>query len=462
MGNDDSLIHCQVLSILRLLKRDTTRLTKYFGDENTHKQFISQFDNLSKLLLKYHSGSAIDIIGLENLLEPFLALLQSDDAHGNVVESAIDTLKLFFIQRNMLELVREDTRRILLYRRIIQVITQCRFEPSDPGHDEVVLGKNAALILSLFRKTEYSSLLTDMEVSLVLESILALVFLPRFSDHLKLASEQVLMELVRIVMKRFDQLKEADTLKQINFDSLGKKDEVALTPAVNPSRSPSILEGSSASSTTPYGKTCLISFLIYLTKLLAQPEHRKHKDRIKLSTLYILEGILTEHYESFLKDKNFSDFIENSLWRNVLLLNLQADRTTVFHDTLSFLSLLCLLFRIQFPSQFEFTLRNLISSLNKLMTIHAGTGHKTQQPKDNTRIEMILEFVLTLSRDSSLMGDLYRLYECNDSFIFNLQDFIATICQLVIIFALILFCRQNGVRNLTSRASFWQLKLLRH
>ena len=348
MDNDDSLIHFQVLSILRLFKRDTTRLTKYFGDENTHKQFISQFDNLSKLLLKYHSGSAIDIIGLENLLEPFLALLQSDDAHGNVVESAIDSLKLFFIQRNMLELVREDTRRMILYRRIIQVLTHCRFEPSDPGHDEVVLGKNAALILSFFRKTEYSSLLTDSEISLVLESVLALVFLPRFSDHLKLSSEQVLMELIRIVMKRFDQLKEADTSKLISFDCFGKKDEVVLSPMVNPTKSPSISEGLLTPS-NPYGKTCLISFLIYLTKLLVQSEHRKYKDRTKLSTLYILEGILTEHYNAFLKDKDFSFFIENNLWRNVLLLNLQAERTTVFHDTLSFLSLLCLLFRIRFP-----------------------------------------------------------------------------------------------------------------
>ena len=65
------------------------------------------------------------------------------------------------------------------------------------------------------------------------------------------------------------------------------------------------------------------------------------------------------------------------------------------------------------------------------MTVHTGTGHKTQQPKDNTRIEMILEFILSLSRDPTLLGDLYRLYECNDLFIFNLQDFIATICQLV-------------------------------
>jgi hypothetical protein len=433
MDNDDSLIHFQVLSILRLFKRDTTRLTKYFGDENTHKQFISQFDNLSKLLLKYHSGTAIDIIGLENLLEPFLALMQSDDAHGNVVESAIDSLKLFFIQRNMMELVREDSRRMILYRRIMQVLTHCRFEPSDPGHDEVVLGKNAMLILSLFKKTEYSSLLTDLEISLILESVLALVFLPRFSDHLKLSSEQVLMDLIRIIMKRFDQLKEADTSKLINFDCFGKKDEVASSPMINPTHSPPISEIPLTSS-NPYGKTCLISFLIYLTKLLVQPEHRKHKDRTKLSTLYILEGILTEHYNAFLKDKDFSFFIENNLWRNVLLLNLQSDRTTVFHDTLSFLSLLCLLFRTRFQSQFEFTLRNLVSNLNKLMTVHAGTGHKTQQPKDNTRIEMILEFILSLSRDPTLMGDLYRLYECNDSFIFNLQDFVATICQLVNIF----------------------------
>lgn len=111
-------------------------------------------------------------------------------------------------------------------------------------------------------------------------------------------------------------------------------------------------------------------------------------------------------------------------------MNIQADRNVVFYNSISVLSKMCLFYRKQFPSHFEFTVRVFINTLGKLMTVPAGT--KNTPPKDNTKMEMILEFFCILARDVSLLCDFYRLYECSDAYVFSLNDFIAPLCLLVI------------------------------
>lgn len=110
-------------------------------------------------------------------------------------------------------------------------------------------------------------------------------------------------------------------------------------------------------------------------------------------------------------------------------MNIQADRNSVFFNSLSLLSKLCLFYRKNFPAHFEFTIRVLVNALGKLMTVPVGA--KNAPPKDNTRIEMILEFFCVLAREPSLLCDFYRLYECKNAYVFSLQDLIAPMCLLV-------------------------------
>lgn len=318
--SEDVIIHSQALSLLRLLKKDASKFPRYFGSDASLKAFIAQFENLVKLLTKYPAGSCVDILGLENLVEPFLSLLQSEDAHGHVVEAAIDSLNFFFVQCDMLQLIRERERQALLYRRIIQIVTSCRFEPSDPTHDEVVLSKNAALILDLFQMPESAHFLEDRDLVAIFESVLALVFLPRFSDHLKLHSERILLSIVRSVFSRFAELQDNTSLYV--FDCFGKREEsVPASPVIDMTKTASQDNSSSTVELTPYTKAPLVSFLKYLSQLLGMIESKKHKDRIKLSTLYILEAVIVEHQCRFAKDPMLLQFIEKDCWKSLLLVS---------------------------------------------------------------------------------------------------------------------------------------------
>lgn len=315
----DAIIHSQALSILRLLKKDANKFPRYFGNDASLKAFITQFESLVKLLSKYPSGSAIDILGLENLIEPFLSLLQSDDAHGHVVEAAIDSLYTFFVQCNMLSIIRERERRALLYRRVVQIVTSCRFEPSDPSHDEVVLSKNAALILDLFKMPESTEFLEDRDLVSILEGVLALVFLPRFSDNLKLTSERTLLSILRIVFSRLEDISDANV--PYSFDCFGKReDSTPASPVIDSTKTASQDKLDIASlELQPYTIAPLVSFLKYLAQLLSTSESKKHKDRVKLSTLYILEAIILEHHQRLLEHPKLLQFIETDCWKSLLL-----------------------------------------------------------------------------------------------------------------------------------------------
>lgn len=316
----DVIIHSQALGILRLLKKDASKFPRYFGSDASHKVFIAQFESVVKLLTKYPAGNAIDILGLENLIEPFLSLLQSEDAHGHVVEAAIDSLNSFFIQCSLLQMIREKERRALLYRRIMQTVTGCRFEPSDPSHDEIVLSKNVSLILDLFKIPESSQFLEDQDLVAIFESVLALVFLPRFSDHLKLQSERMLLSLIRIVFSRFNDLSDSDTL--YSFDCFGKKeDSTPVSPVIDTTKTASQDNVSGEIELVSYTKAPLLSFLKYLSQLLGTVESKKHKDRVKLSTLYIFEAIMIKHQGRFIQTPQLLHFIANNCWKSVLLVD---------------------------------------------------------------------------------------------------------------------------------------------
>lgn len=310
--NLDAFILNKVMYTLHLLAE--AKQTRLFRDNKAFNKSIEGFETLYRRLLEVPTGLAIYTIGISEILEPFFTLLQNEDANYAMVEPALDVLNSFFLQNNFFLVLNELHLQLALYKKVVHTLTSCRFEPTDPKHDELILHKNSQLLLRFF-ELDYGRSLSDGEVMLMLEGILALVYIPNFSDNLKYIAESILFEFIGLIVRRFDEL-EAASYEIIPIDCFGKKEELKEEVSSLEAKKSIIAESK------PFSKSTLYSFILYLTSLLNIQEVRKHREkieRIRISSLYILETILACHQDIFLRDYKFFDLLENEIWKNVLL-----------------------------------------------------------------------------------------------------------------------------------------------
>lgn len=100
---------------------------------------------------------------------------------------------------------------------------------------------------------------------------------------------------------------------------------------------------------------------------------------------------------------------------------MQAEKYVVFQESLHFLSTLVINFRTKCIAQFEYTLRALVGLLAKYLQVPLNA----KPPRENSKIDHLLEFFMLSLYNQSCIGDFYRYYECSDTYLFNLQEFIS-------------------------------------
>jgi hypothetical protein len=321
MANDenavDLVLHLQVLRVLRLGPADALgsgapRLMRLLADDGGQppRSLLAAFEQLHERILRCSAGTALDILTLEAALEPFLQLLGNDDVSWQVVDLAVDCLRALLVEADILRHLRERPRQIALFRHILRSITQCRFAPSDASHDEMALLKTCHLTRLLSLNALFSASLNDRGALDVLESLLAVVYLPRFSDQLRLGAEHSLLTVVDVLMHAFaDQPALSSSADLLPMDCFGSRS----TP----------IDESPSTDNVALGRTPVASLLRYLAGVLTGPLpglSDKRRDRTRASTLYLLELVLGRHGPQLIRDPVIqASVLGDDVWRHLLL-----------------------------------------------------------------------------------------------------------------------------------------------
>lgn len=288
----------------------TPRLVRMLTDDSAAP--VSVLESLERLhgqIMRCPLGQGLDIITLERALEPFLGMLQHDEVTCHIVEHALDALAALLVHGEALTTVRERERQSYLYRIVMATLTQCRFAPSDSSHDEVALLKTTILVSELAGQA-YFDTLPDAELANVLESLLAVVYLPRFSDQLRLGAERSLLAVVDILMARWDEMPELTTPTLI-----------PIMDCFNSTTSERTVEPGAL----PHGRAALAALLACMSKVYsgdsgpAASVSDKRRDRIRQSTLLLLQAIITRHGGKLVEDAVIGySSIGDHVWRALL------------------------------------------------------------------------------------------------------------------------------------------------
>ncbi|KAF8498362.1 Sec7-domain-containing protein [Gautieria morchelliformis] len=251
------------------------------------------------------------------LLKPFLALIRSSLSTGPITSAALMSLHTFFVS-GLIQPTSVGVRSALA--SLSNTVANCKFEASDFAGDEAVLLR----IMSIIRECMCGSvgtILGDVEVCEMLETVLTICCQMRASEILRRSAELHMHALVRHVFGRLKNLnprQEENRMAPID-GALSKAEMKMVVQAVqspifsnsmetlvpsddHPQEYPSGTRGeyvpvsqdiglSIQDSGPPYGLPSITELLRVLINLL-NPMDQKHTDSTRITSLRILNTAL--------------------------------------------------------------------------------------------------------------------------------------------------------------------------
>ncbi|EGN96105.1 hypothetical protein SERLA73DRAFT_112215 [Serpula lacrymans var. lacrymans S7.3] len=251
---------------------------------------------------------------LPSLLAPFFALIRSPLSTGPITSAALSALHSFFvcglISANSLML---DVALV----ELSSTVSHCKFEASDSSGDEVVLLKIMAVIHDCMCGTSIGTLLGDVEVCEMLETVLTTCCQMRLSETLRRSAESTMHSLVRTIFSRLHDLDPtAEEAKLLATDEDTQESEIRMSVSANitndaieatvvpanaiednpsPSgdvnESPPITQDSPTVPNRPYGLPAILELLRVLVNIL-DPSDQVHTDSTRLTALGILNAAI--------------------------------------------------------------------------------------------------------------------------------------------------------------------------
>lgn len=151
-------------------------------------QLLTQFTDLLLLLQAGKSPT------WDELLRPFIALLESSEVGGILVEAIMSSLLRILQHQSALP-------QPHLLSKLLLTVTQCRFEASDYDRDELALSRLIDMIRWLVcEHADLVPLFDDEALGRCLFTLFALLKQPRFSRVLRGHAEMITLEVARALL----------------------------------------------------------------------------------------------------------------------------------------------------------------------------------------------------------------------------------------------------------------------
>ncbi|KAL8136998.1 hypothetical protein V2J09_002999 [Rumex salicifolius] len=350
------LINAEIGAVLAIMRRNVRWGGRYMsGDDQLEHSLIQSLKALRKQVFlwqnQWHNINPV------LYLQPFLDVVQSDDTGAPITGVALSTVYkiLTFDVLDINTVNVEDAMHM-----VVDAVTSCRFEVTDPASEEVVLMKILQVLLACM-KSKASVMLSNQHVCTIVNTCFRVVhqagtkgeLLQRFARH-------TMHELIRCI---FSHLREVDSVGNAliskgnstkpesvpeQFDNgNGASEYDGHFPSVNSvSSTPSgLVSGAMHESLNgygdvkeaggydshlmrePYGVPCMVEIFHFLCSLLNVAEHMGMGPRsntlafdedVPLFALGLINSAVELGGASFLRHPRLLNLIQDELFRNLM------------------------------------------------------------------------------------------------------------------------------------------------
>ncbi|XP_058787530.1 ARF guanine-nucleotide exchange factor GNOM-like [Vicia villosa] len=205
------MINAEIGSVLAVMRRNVRWGVHYMSDDDQSEHFLVQsLKTLRRQIFswqkQWHS------INPALYLQPFLDVIQSDETGapitGVALSSVYKILTLDVIDQNTVNVV--DTMDL-----VVDAVTSCRFEVTDPGSEEVVLMKILQVLLACV-KSKASVILSNQHICTIVNTCFRIVHQAGTKGELlQRIARYTMHELVRCI---FSHLQEIDIAENLSIN----------------------------------------------------------------------------------------------------------------------------------------------------------------------------------------------------------------------------------------------------
>ncbi|KAI3694844.1 hypothetical protein L1987_77825 [Smallanthus sonchifolius] len=282
-----SMINSEIGAVLAVMRRNVRWGGRYMsGDDQLEHALIQSLKALRRQIFSWqHPWHAVNPAVY---LQPFLDVIQSDETGALITGVALSSLyKILTLDVLDVNTVNVDDAMHL----VVDAVTSCRFEVTDPASEEVVLMKILQVLLACM-KSKASVMLSNQHVCTIVNTCFRVVHQAGTKGELlQRMARHTMHELVRCIFSHLpDVAKQEATGLTDEYPFGGKKLENGNGGSALDTISSSAIVFSSATGgmvpngkdtisydpnimTEPYGVPCMVQIFHFLSQLLNSVEH---------------------------------------------------------------------------------------------------------------------------------------------------------------------------------------------
>ncbi|GER45827.1 SEC7-like guanine nucleotide exchange family protein [Striga asiatica] len=427
-GSLACMVNSEIGAVLAVMRRNVRWGVHYASDDEQTEHFlILSFKELRKKIFSWQNHwHTIDPI---LYLQPFLDIIKSDETGAPITGVALSSVyKILNLQILDSETVNVDNALNL----IVDAVTSCRFEVTDPASEEVVLMKILQVLLACM-KNKASVTLNNHHVCSIVNTCFRIVHQASSkSELLQRISRHTMHELVRCIFSRLPILNKKEELAHESSSSRNREDNVAAqshsteekqnvdgytSPEYEKKKAENVngndgTLSADSSMMDPYGVPSMVEIFNFLCSLLNVMENIEfgprsnpiayHED-VPLFALGLINSAIELGGASFVDHPKLLSLIQEELFYNLMQFGLSMSPLI-----LSTVCSIVLNLYHHLRTKLKLQLEAFISSvLLRVAQSKYGASYQLQ--------EVAMEAITDFCRQPMFVTELYANYDCDIS-----------------------------------------------
>ncbi|XP_050230369.1 ARF guanine-nucleotide exchange factor GNOM-like [Mercurialis annua] len=439
------MINSEIGAVLAVMRRNVRWGVRYVSDDDQlEHSLIRSLKQLRKQIFSWqHKWHSIDPAVY---LQPFLDVIQSDETGAPITGIALSSIYKIL----SLDVFDVDTVNVAeAMHLIVDAVTTCRFEVTDPASEEVVLMKILQVLLACM-KSKASVKLSNQHVCNIVNACFRVVHQASSKGELlQRIARHTMHELVRCIFSHLHYIdnnegelangsssiaEEVDALdKEKTFES-EQLENGAFSVEVDPltedatselmdktesrmdenkievSNGMESVENSEKVMMEPFGVHCMVDIFQFLCSLLNVIEHIElgprsnpiaYDEDVPLFALGLINSVIELGGPSFSKHPALMSLIQDELFRNLMQFGLSMSPlilSTICSIVLNLYHHLRSELKVQLESFFSCVIMRIAQSRH-------GSSYQLQ--------EVAMEALVDLCRQQTFMTEMYANFDCD-------------------------------------------------
>ncbi|GLT56531.1 hypothetical protein SLA2020_295660 [Shorea laevis] len=442
------MINAEIEAVLAVMRRNVRWGIRYVADDDhLEHSLIHSLKELRKQIFSWqHQWNTINPAVY---LQPFLDVIRSDETGAPITGVALSSVYKI-LTLDVLDLDTVNVGKAM--HLIVDAVTSCRFEVTDPASEEVVLMKILQVLLACM-KSKAAARLTNQHVCNIVNTFFRVVHQASSkSELLQRIARHTMHELVRCIFSHLPEISNSKpviatgsrsfaaevasvldkdhmfgSIQQENghvgveYDGQSSNEQASSIPTgksademdaskIEETGTVEVAQDSENSMTEPFGIPCMVEIFHFLCSLLNVIEHIgigprsnpiAYEEDVPLFALGLINSVIELGGPSFSQHPRLLALIQDELFRNLMQFGLSMSPlilSTVCSVVLNLYYHLRKELKVQLEAFISCVLLRLAQSKH-------GSSYQQQ--------EVAMEALVDLCRQQTFMAEMYANFDCD-------------------------------------------------